>query len=79
MRSGLSANEQVPGLWTEVAGPWIGSSLYTKDEKVYYHEGAYESMSNTTDYIYIDSNGALQIDDTYSSDNGPYWYRITVM
>ncbi len=47
-----------------------------KGLEIYYHEGAYESMSNTTDYIYIDNNGTLKIDNKYSSDIGPYWYRI---
>ncbi len=36
---------------------------------------AYESMSNTTDYMYIDDNGTLHRDPYYSSDNG-YWYCI---
>ena len=33
-------------------------------------------MSNTTDYIYISNDGTLKIDNKYSSDMGPYWYRI---
>ncbi len=43
----------------------------------------YESMSNTTDYIYIDNQGRLVISDEFSSDQKSgnrnwkyYWYRI---
>ena len=56
---------------------------YYKDGDLYYYNYCYESMSNTTDYIYIDDNGKLIIDTKYSSDetyNSPdywkYWYKI---
>lgn len=42
---------------------------------VFYHDYAYDSMSNTTDYAYIDDNGNLVIDDKYSSKKG-YWFKI---
>ena len=45
------------------------------DEAVYYYDSAYDSMSNTTDYVYIDEKGNLAIDDKYSSKNG-YWFKI---
>jgi len=41
----------------------------------FYHDYAYDSMSNTTDYAYIDDNGNFVIDDKYSSKNG-YWFKI---
>ncbi len=34
----------------------------------------YESMSNTTDFMYIDDNGILHRDAKYSGDNG-YWFK----
>ena len=45
------------------------------DNTVYFYEYAYDSMSNTTDYIYLDEKGNLAIDDKYSSKNG-YWFKI---
>ena len=46
-----------------------------KESQIYYYDDAYESMSNTTDFVYIDNNGNLVIDDKYSSRNG-YWFCI---
>lgn len=54
----------------------IPSTEQTKKEKLYYHDGAYESMSNTTDFIYIADDGTLTISNDYSSDKGDYWFRV---
>lgn len=45
-------------------------------KKVYFYDNAYNSMCNATDFAYIDDKGNLIISDRYSSDNGPYWYKI---
>ncbi len=73
---------KIDGYWDSSRNVWVedtyelaGDTLYTKKEKIYYHEGAYESMSNTTDFVYIDNDGKLIIDDKYSSKNG-YWFCI---
>ena len=55
---------------------------YYKSGDIYEYKYCYESMSNTTDYIYIDNDGRLVIDAKYSSDQQynadykNYWYRI---
>ena len=55
---------------------------YYKSGNNYYYKYAYDSMSNTTDYIYIDNDGSLVIDAKYSSDQDyntnykNYWFRI---
>ncbi len=55
---------------------------YYKSGNNYYYKYCYESMSNTTDYIYIDNDGRLVIDTKYSSDQAyntnyqNYWFRI---
>ena len=47
-----------------------------------YYENCYESMSNTTDYIYINEYGKLVVSTKYSSDQRynddywKYWYKI---
>ena len=61
-----------------------------RDKKIYYqidgeyrYRYCYNSMSNTTDYIYIDNDGRLIVDTKYSSDQNynqndywKYWYKI---
>jgi hypothetical protein len=73
---------KIDGYWDSSRNVWVnehyelaGDTVITKDEKLYYHEGAYESMSNTTDFVYIANDGTLVIDDKYSSKNG-YWFCI---
>ncbi len=51
---------------------------YYKDDDGYYKcRHGYESMSNTTDYIYIDNDGTLKVVNDYSSNDGKqYWFNI---
>lgn len=51
---------------------------YIDGDKAWAHPwclNGYESMSNTTDFMYIDDDGNLHRDAKYSGDNG-YWYKI---
>lgn len=52
---------------------WSGNPVY---DDVYIFDTAYSSMSNTTDFVFIDKQGTLQIDNKYSSDMGDYWFKI---
>lgn len=56
----------------------IWESTDNKGTTIYCYSGAYNSMSNATDYAYIDDNGSFHVLDKYSSDspNGPYWFKI---
>lgn len=56
---------------------------YYKSGDEYRYKYCYSSMSNTTDYIYIDNQGRLIVDTQYSSDKSSnpdnywkYWYKI---
>lgn len=46
--------------------------------KIYCYSGAYNSMSNATDYAYVDDSGTFHVLTKYSSNssNGPYWFKI---
>ncbi len=56
----------------------IWESRDSKGNRIYCYSGAYNSMSNATDYAYIDDSGRFIVTSKYSSNNsnGPYWFKI---
>lgn len=61
----------------------VDQKKYYTDNGISYYQNCYESMSNTTDYIYIDKDGKLKVSTKYSSDQlynpydyWKYWYKI---
>lgn len=61
--------------WTEPTYEKRNGRKAYKNVAIYCHD-AYNSMSNATDFVYIDDWGTLQISDKYSSSKGSYWYKI---
>ena len=84
----LTIETKHPEMFTD-AGFTKYNNQRARDEKKYYetngisyYKYCYQSMSNTTDYIYIDNDGKLTVSTKYSSDQNVnddywnYWYKI---
>ncbi len=56
----------------------IWESTDNNRNRIYCYSGAYNSMSNATDYAYIDDSGTFHVTTKYSSNSsdGPYWFKI---
>ncbi|MCR5302173.1 MAG: hypothetical protein K6E49_07000 [Lachnospiraceae bacterium] len=70
------SNDNPDGYYYSQQRTAVGDEL-VQDSQAFDHPwclDGYESMSNTTDYTYIDDDGTLVRSDEYSGDNG-YWFK----